>query len=267
MAVEDWVKVRTTLAQNGKVIRMANAICLATGRDVSRDGHVMRNAVAGALGTAWGLARHNGRRSGKNLVVDGSDVSIVDTQTCLEGLGLAMESVGWIRVSGKTLVFPNFFAEYNADPEEARKEKDRERQRRHRAEKASRDSHAESHTEKRREEKSINSSLPSKNQRRSRSGKSLIGICRPDNHPAFKGFKAKWLSSFEHLKAWHRWQSEQTGGVKLTSTHPESWVKTCTAAIESGGDVAVFASLMTTDKPTFSSASKQAGEQFAKGAA
>lgn len=154
----DWVKMRTDLDRDPKVIQIANYMIDSqselmsqfglsekrngdvTGdvtRDVTRRAsvvsvrvikHVIRKAVVGSLVPVWGVLRHQGKRVRNDLVVENATVSLVDDICDMPGLGRAMSQVGWINESNGSIVFPRFFEENNTDP----REKSRERQRRYR---------------------------------------------------------------------------------------------------------------------------------------
>lgn len=180
MPATDWIKMRSDLYRDPKVCVMADALLAPTGalarhvaryaeRDMSVTRNVTRNAVVGALVSVWGVMRHRGKRRGDDLVVRGVPLSVLDDVADLPGFGLAMEAVGWARVSDSDLVFPRFFEEFNVEPGTDKASQNAERQRRHR-EKLKADSNAlrnvtdpsqsnaREEREKRREEKEM---LPS----------------------------------------------------------------------------------------------------------
>lgn len=135
----DWIKMRTDLYRDPKVICMADFLMSPDGelarsvsqniqRDMGVTSNVMRNVTVGALVAVWGVARHQGKRSGDNLCIVGVTPSVVDDIAELPGFGDAMERVGWLVKHPNGLVFPKFFKDHNADPTE----KNRERQARYR---------------------------------------------------------------------------------------------------------------------------------------
>lgn len=171
----DWIKMRTDLYRDPKVIAIANHL-LDENSDLSRyvnqnaqcdmcvTRNVMRNAVVGALVNVWGVMRHQGRRDGADLVMPGYDVAVVDDIADMQGFGEAMASGGWLLIDDDGLRFPKFFAENNSDPKEDQNAKNAERQRRYREAKRAESNvtrnvtcSAESNAriEKNREEKSI----------------------------------------------------------------------------------------------------------------
>ena len=171
----DWIKMRTDLYRDPKVIAIANHL-LDEDSDLSRyvnqnaqcdmcvTRNVMRNAVVGALVNVWGVMRHQGRRDGADLVMCGYAVAVVDDIADMQGFGAAMAAGGWLLIDDNGLRFPKFFAENNSDPKEDQNAKNAERQRRYREAKKAESNvtrdvtcSAESNAriEKNREEKSI----------------------------------------------------------------------------------------------------------------
>jgi len=179
----DWIKMRTDLYRDPKVCAIADALMHQHGelaayvnqncqREMTVTRNVMRNVTVGALVSVWGVMRLRGKRINDDLVLKGSTLWIIDDLSELPGFGQALASVGWIEASEEGLVFPNFFSEYNVDPNEEANVKNAERQRRYR-EKAKEKSNvtqdvtnasqSNAREEKRREEKSnTNTPLPPK---------------------------------------------------------------------------------------------------------
>lgn len=165
----DWVKMRTDLYRDPKVIWIADCLFAPDGplarhiegymrssMCVTRD--VTRNATVGALVTVWGTIRHRGKRDDDDLLLTSAQLFTIDAIADLPGLGAAMAEVGWVIEDGDNLRFPNFFGDLNYDPAEEKRQKDAERQRRHRERIRNADSNVtvtlRSHIEKSREEKS-----------------------------------------------------------------------------------------------------------------
>lgn len=94
--------------------------------------NALRNAVTGALVTLWGVTRHRGKRYEDDLILRNASLSVCDDITELPGFGAALESVGWVRIDGKNLVFPRFFEEFNSEPSVEKRKNNAERQRRFR---------------------------------------------------------------------------------------------------------------------------------------
>lgn len=179
--VGDWIKMRTDLYRDPKVICMAESLMEVDGdlnryvtnnalRDLSVTRNVMRNAVVGALVTVWGVLRHQGKRDGDSLRLSGCSLSVIDDIADLPGFGQSMLSVGWLVRDGKGLLFPRFFEENNIEPQADAKAKNAERQRRFReARKAESNaksnelrnvtSNAKSNTREEREKEKSNNSL------------------------------------------------------------------------------------------------------------
>ena len=143
----DWVKMRTDLYRDPKVIIIADIIGDPQGElgryvdqntrskmNVTRN--VTRNVTVGALVTLWGTLRHNGKRNGDDLVVAGATLSVVDDIVDLPGFGEALGVVGWAREDEDCIVFPNFYREYNADPAGKSAKSGAERQKEYRKRKA-----------------------------------------------------------------------------------------------------------------------------------
>ncbi len=139
----DWVKMRTDLYRDPKVILIADHLMASTSElsryinaMTRRDSNVTRNvtrcATVGALVTLWGTLRHTGKRDNDDLIVTGGAIPLIDDIVDLAGFGEALASVGWVEVSKVGLVFPNFYRDYNADPDEKYRKNAAERQRKHR---------------------------------------------------------------------------------------------------------------------------------------
>jgi hypothetical protein len=94
--------------------------------------NVTRCATVGALVTVWGVMRLRGTRIGDDLICRKATTSVVDDIADLPGFGSAMEAVGWVEENEEGIVFPNFFNEYNVEPEKKGATSAAERQRRYR---------------------------------------------------------------------------------------------------------------------------------------
>lgn len=129
----DWVKMRTDLYRDPKVVVMADAVARGpAGRDSNVTRNVTRNAVVGALVTVWGVLRHSGKRRDDDLVVPHASLQVIDDICELPGMGDAMQLIGWVSCGASELIFPAFFREHNVDPEESKSAKNAERQKRYR---------------------------------------------------------------------------------------------------------------------------------------
>jgi hypothetical protein len=139
----DWIKMRTDLYRDPKVIGIAESLWDPEGllgRHVSQmcqsemtvTLNVLRNVTVGALVSVWGIARHQGRRVGDDLMLDGVGLRTLDDIAEIPGFGSAMHDVGWVKDVEEGLCFPKFFKEHNADPTDTYKQKNRERQERYR---------------------------------------------------------------------------------------------------------------------------------------
>jgi len=244
--LSDWIKMRTDLYRDPKVSVMAD--CLMDGDsslaryvnqnmqcDMNVTRNVMRNAVCGALISVWGVMRHQGKRDGADLVVDGIDEITIDDVAELQGFGEAMMVAGWLDATPvdpdtTRLRFPKFFAENNVDPQEESRKKNADRQRRYRESKC--DSNVTSNVtrnadvtsreerEKRREE-NINKETPTPLDEQQpdqtalpgatplspdlgkpkRTRKPVEPIIIPDNLAAHVGFMEQWA-------AWEKYRRE-----------------------------------------------------------
>lgn len=176
--IGSWIKIRLDLNTDPKVIEMARRLDYMTNSDPSYPvtlqrvtRHNWRHVVVGCLCQVWGVVRARGKRHDDDLIVSSATLQTLDDIVQLEGFGDALEHVGWVvqqECDGdNSLVFNNFFSEYNTDPNDDYRAKATERKRkqreRDRGEKShvtlSQPSHATvtplSHTEKSREEKNI----------------------------------------------------------------------------------------------------------------
>lgn len=174
-----WIKIRTDLHTDPKVIEMARRLEYMTNAEPDKavtfvtiqrvTCHNWRHVIVGCLCQLWGVLRQRGKREGDNLVLKNATLNTIDDIVLLDGFGDAVEHVGWVveheSDQFKSLIFSNFFSEYNSDPNDDRRTKDAERKRRQRERERSRDtpvtesqhSHGtvtpNCHTEKRRVEK------------------------------------------------------------------------------------------------------------------
>lgn len=144
----DWIKMRTDLYRDPKVCLMADLLMNEEGelsryvnqntqRDMTVTRNVMRNVTVGALVSTWGVLRHRGKRQLDDLTLKGCTLSIIDDVSEIPGFGEAMKFVGWVIETDEGIVLPNFFEEFNVDPEEDSRKKNAERQRRYREKQAS----------------------------------------------------------------------------------------------------------------------------------
>lgn len=125
----DWVKMRTDLYRDPKVIVMADLLGAELGVTLR---NVTRNAVVGALVSIWGVVRHQGHDENTDSRLENIALEIIDDITNLPGMGKAMAAVGWVEVDSQGLLFPRFYEKFNTDPADEEKKKNRERQRRFR---------------------------------------------------------------------------------------------------------------------------------------
>lgn len=139
----DWIKMRTDLYRDPKVCAIADNLMNQDGelagyvnqncqRNMTVTRNVMRNVTVGALVSVWGVMRLRGKRINDDLVFKSGTLWIIDDLAELPGFGKAMADVGWVVADEAGIVFPNFFSEYNVDPNEDANAKNAERQRRYR---------------------------------------------------------------------------------------------------------------------------------------
>ncbi len=124
----DWIRMRTWIAKDPKVIAMSNHIaenrmfidwlCDYSHSECSHTAHefvspsVTRSVTVTALLQVWGVTREQGRKENDDLVVDMMTVSAIDEIAEVPGIGEAMEFVGWVEQRDETtLVFPKFFTD------------------------------------------------------------------------------------------------------------------------------------------------------------
>lgn len=140
----DWIKMRTDLYRDPKVIAIAaklmepgssldRHVSQVNQCDMSVTRNVMRNVTVGALVTVWGVTRHQGKRNGDDSVLERTTLDVIDDLVDIPGFGSALASVGWVIEEANSLRFPRFFEIHNIDPLEDQREKNRERQRRFRS--------------------------------------------------------------------------------------------------------------------------------------
>jgi len=141
---EDWIRVRTALVHDPRVILMAEILTEQIVDPTEESADVLHgvirhnlsllcNAVIGALVSVWGFLRHRGARDGDDLTLPGANLLAVDDLARLPGFGEAMARAGWVIQTQKSLVFPQFFEKWNFDPARERvRAQNAERQRRHR---------------------------------------------------------------------------------------------------------------------------------------
>lgn len=143
----DWVKMRTDLAIDPRVIVIADVLrgspefhnwcCDIRGQicDMSVTQRVTTCIVVASLLKVWGLARSQGKVDNDDIEVKPASLSTIDVISDVPGFGKAMESVGWAKVESVTAVrFPNC-VRHIFSPDEIKRLKDAERQRGHRRDK------------------------------------------------------------------------------------------------------------------------------------
>lgn len=123
----DWIKMRTDLYRDPKVIGMADRLMQGGGqlarhvnqfcqRDMAVTRNVTRCAVVGGLVAVWGVLRHRGTRVGDDLLVPNCSDAVLDDIADVPGFGEAMCSVGWAVETEDGVILPKFFGDLNAEP-------------------------------------------------------------------------------------------------------------------------------------------------------
>ena len=207
MAGGDWIKMRTDLYRDPKVIVIAEMLMAKDSdlgryvsqncqRDMTVTRNVTRNVTVGALVSVWGVTRHRGKRDGDDLVMPGVTLDVIDDISDVPGFGRAMERVGWAVQTDKGVKFPRFFSEFNTDPSLDAKSSNAERQRRYREKRnALRNvtvtSQSNARIEKNREE-NIGSKEPKGDKAKSESQK-LPPIPPELDTPEFRTAWSEWL--------------------------------------------------------------------------
>jgi hypothetical protein len=205
----DWIKMRTDLYRDPKVCVMADLL-MAEKSELSRyvnqnmqrnmtvTRNVMRNVTVGALVSTWGVLRHRGKRQEDDLMLKGCTLAVIDDVSEIPGFGEAMLSVGWVVQAELGLVFPNFFEEFNVDPEADFRRKNADRQRRFREKQASKNnansnvtvtSESNVREEKRREE-SKQSPLPPSRKRGAVEFKTWMDSCKAAGEKPISEYRA-----------------------------------------------------------------------------
>lgn len=154
----DWVKMRTDLAIDPRVIVIADVLgsspefrkwcCDNRGQicDIGVTQRVAIYVVVSALLKVWGLARSQGKVELDDIVVKPASLATIDVVSEVPGFGKALESVDWAKTeSGPAVRFPNC-VRHIFSPDEIKRLKDAERQRGHRRDKE-RDVSRECHKE------------------------------------------------------------------------------------------------------------------------
>jgi len=126
----DWIKMRTGLLTNPKVIRMARLLAAnkffmdwwTRGTSVSCDETVyelcdvtvVTRVTVGSLLSVWASVNEC---AGADGFVKGITLFEVDEMAGVPGFGDAMEAIGWVEETDEGLVFPNF-SEHNTTGKE-----------------------------------------------------------------------------------------------------------------------------------------------------
>lgn len=139
-----WIKIRTDIHSHPKIIEMARRMEYLTGADeessitlrrVNRNN--WRHFVVGCLCLVWSVFGTTGKREGDNLIIKNATLKTIDDLVMMDGFGESMEAVGWVFLSDddddNSLIFKNFYSEYNTDIEADLRAKNAERQKRYRA--------------------------------------------------------------------------------------------------------------------------------------
>jgi hypothetical protein len=133
----DWIKMRGALLDHPKVIAMTRALqeteefrdWMTPGGGGPMNGKIVSDVASRAVTTAlllraWSSAREHGKFEGDDLWLEHSWVEDLDQLAGAPGVGLAMESVGWVMChpTKKGVILPNF-KEFNVPMTEAERAK------------------------------------------------------------------------------------------------------------------------------------------------
>lgn len=149
-AQPDFLKVRTMLPHDPRVVRMAELLSRSvpgtpwghsgdspgTCGDMAGTwwGQHGDNVVVGALVRLWSVVRHTCQRAGDDdALLPHATLETVDSMARCPGIGSALLAVGWLTESPQGVILPGFFATYNADPAEMRRVREREKKQAQRA--------------------------------------------------------------------------------------------------------------------------------------
>lgn len=144
----DWIKMRTDLAIDHRVILMAESLrsspdfqawCCGQSCDRGVTQRAAIYVVVAALLKVWGMARTQGKIVGddsSDVLITPSSLLAIDVVSDLPGFGAAMESVRWAKVeAGPSVRLPDCVRHiYSQD--EVKRMKDAKRQQLHRRDKA-----------------------------------------------------------------------------------------------------------------------------------
>lgn len=108
----DWIKMRSSLWDHPKVVRIVSAICPQGVRDLS-----VRCKIVGALFRTWALADAHT----SDGILDGYDADALDAAVGIEGWALNLQHVGWLTVEPQRLIVPRF-EEHNGQSAKRRAE-------------------------------------------------------------------------------------------------------------------------------------------------
>ncbi len=125
-----WIKVRGTLVQNPRVMRMARELMedvkfrewLTPGGGGGANSQIVSDVALRCVTTAlltvtWSVARECGKFVGDDLFLPRIGIDDIDGMAGCPGFGRAMMCVGWAKTQGDPdgIIFPNF-KEFNVPP-------------------------------------------------------------------------------------------------------------------------------------------------------
>ena len=185
----DWIKMRTNLHECPQVVRIASAL--------NADSRPHRQRVVGALHATWSLF---GDHSEDGLL-PGYTAETLDSLIEWPGWAVALESVGWLRITPDGLVVPDF-DEHNGNSAK-RRAMDSTRKRRVRILSACDADTLRTREEKRREEKREKKNPPTP-----RGGGRAGSEAQPTMSASLKAGECPDLGTPALLEAVGRWERE-----------------------------------------------------------
>lgn len=217
----DWIKMRTNLQRNPRVIRILSALKADNcPQDVQKVSDRLR--VVGALHAIWSLADEQ-TEDGR---LDAYSYSTIDEMIGWPGFCKAVESVGWISQTAQGVEFPRFDEHNGASAKRRAQDSDRKRESRNRPQTVRETSASEADKKRTREDK-----------RRSNTPIVPVGfdlfwqayprkVAKPDAMQAWRRImpdaelSARILAALERARSTEQWQRDEGKFIP----HPATWL-------------------------------------------